>query len=228
MMSLLVISKNKKVQEEFIADFCHKQHIHPFDQHLVTNPDPEQKGTKTKIGIEEIRQIQKTIFLKPLKGKKKIVIIKNAGMLTIEAQNALLKTLEEPPHSCFLLLLAESKNALLPTIISRCREITLPDTPQVFSENEEIDAFLATLLTGNSKEALEVSEKLSKNKKDALNLLTAVTLKARDELRHNLDNQEKRASLLVILKDLQKTSRILTTNTNPRLVLEALLLRLKL
>lgn len=76
------------------------------------------------IGVDDIReQLTATVDLKPYSGGKKIYIVPDASKMTVQAQNALLKTLEEPPEYCHILLLADNTDSLLPTIRSRCVEI---------------------------------------------------------------------------------------------------------
>ena len=75
------------------------------------------------IKIEQARELQRKINLKVYEGKKKVVIINQAQKMTIEAANALLKVLEEPPPDTVLILLANNRDSLLPTIVSRCQII---------------------------------------------------------------------------------------------------------
>lgn len=75
--------------------------------------------TKNSIGIDEIRNLKKHIFQKPIKNPFKLVIIANAHTLTLEAQNALLKIIEEPPQMAIMILESPHKARLLPTILSR-------------------------------------------------------------------------------------------------------------
>lgn len=73
------------------------------------------------IGVEDIRgQINNDIVIKPYSSKWKIYICNEAEKMTVQAQNALLKTLEEPPAYAVIILLTSSLEALLPTILSRC------------------------------------------------------------------------------------------------------------
>ena len=74
---------------------------------------------KATIGIEQVRHLKKHIFQKTVKEKFKFVIIEDAQKLTVEAQNAILKILEEPPEHAILILEAKDKTQFLPTIISR-------------------------------------------------------------------------------------------------------------
>ena len=72
------------------------------------------------IKIEQIRFLQKKITEKPIISEKKVYIINDADTMTIEAQNCLLKTLEEPPEFATIILIGSQENAFLPTIKSRC------------------------------------------------------------------------------------------------------------
>jgi DNA polymerase-3 subunit delta' len=72
------------------------------------------------VKIDQIREIKQFVALKPT-GRYKVVIIDDADTMTPQAQNALLKTLEEPPSDTVFILISRSKSALLPTIVSRCR-----------------------------------------------------------------------------------------------------------
>ena len=76
-----------------------------------------------KIKIEKIREIQRKIAEKPIVSNKKVYIIDDAQVMTTEAQNCLLKTLEEPPEYAVLILITSNENNLLSTIKSRCTRI---------------------------------------------------------------------------------------------------------
>ena len=73
------------------------------------------------IGVEDIRsQINNDIVIKPYSSPRKIYIINEGEKMTPQAQNALLKTLEEPPEYAVILILTTNMDALLPTVLSRC------------------------------------------------------------------------------------------------------------
>ena len=108
--------------EESENDPC--QECHSCKQALSMNhPDiirlvHEKPNT---IGVDDIRlQINNDVAIKPYKGKYKIYIVNEAEKMTAQAQNAILKTLEEPPEYAVILLLTTNLNTLLPTILSRC------------------------------------------------------------------------------------------------------------
>ncbi len=73
------------------------------------------------IGVEDIRnQINNDIGIKPYSSPRKIYIMNEGEKMTVQAQNALLKTLEEPPEYAVILILTTNVDAFLPTILSRC------------------------------------------------------------------------------------------------------------
>lgn len=91
------------------------------------NPDVIWIKSKSKsIPVEDIRaQLNNDIQIKPYSNKNKIYIIEKADSMLDSAQNALLKTIEEPPSYAIIILLVENVNNLLPTIISRCLILNL-------------------------------------------------------------------------------------------------------
>ena len=94
------------------------------------------------IGVEEIReQVVNDVAIRPYESPYKIYVIDEASKMTPQAQNALLKTLEEPPAYAVILLLSDNPDALLPTITSRC--VMLHLTPV---SDEEMKEYLMTQL----------------------------------------------------------------------------------
>jgi len=95
----------------------------------LASPDKSRIAPEKKhLTIDQVRNIKKTIHQKPVKDKFKIIIIEEAHTLTPEGQNALLKTLEEPPQHAVVILQANNKASLLPTILSRV--VTINKTPK--------------------------------------------------------------------------------------------------
>src|ERR1700687_4126367 len=108
MRSFIIASKNpEKVLEEALK-ICTLQKIDKID---ITIEDFEKIA-----GIEGIKNTLKNLFLKPIRGDYKALILNASYGFTTEAQNTLLKALEEPPLSSFIFLIVEEINALLPTI----------------------------------------------------------------------------------------------------------------
>ena len=101
------------------CDSCKSCHAFNHGNHPDVIYFQPVKNGKTYT-IEDVReQLLETVDLKPFQYEKKIYIIEKADTLNIQSQNALLKTLEEPPAHAVFLLLAERAEAFLPTILSR-------------------------------------------------------------------------------------------------------------
>ncbi len=132
------------------------------------NPDfvlisPDENNIK----IEQIRDIQKRIQEKPIISEKKVYIIDNADLMTTEAQNCLLKTLEEPPEFAVIILIGSNSNTFLPTIKSRCtiinfNKISDEEMTKYLREKcdvKNIDQNMLYMYQGSIGKALELKEK---------------------------------------------------------------------
>ncbi|RJQ37043.1 hypothetical protein C4559_04125 [Candidatus Microgenomates bacterium] len=231
MQSFIVSSRDSKKTQDYALKICLDEKISNFDITIV-----EPIITKS-IGIEEIRNIQKRIFLTPVKSKTKAFIIKNSESLTIEAQNAFLKILEEPPQNTFIILTVTDKNILLPTIISRCKVIEIKEELVSLSKEEALENmdYLTNLLKAGAGERLKLAQDMGKTKEEAIENLKKMIIALRELMLNNYSNSIKTTlnsdSIGVNSKDiliaLNKTYTILsTTNANPRLTLENLFLNL--
>ncbi len=87
-------------------------------------------GNRKEIGIDEVRDLEHQAHLEPYEGAYRVFIFDGAESMSEAAANALLKTLEEPPPQCLLVLVSSNEDALLPTIRSRCRRIELVPLPE--------------------------------------------------------------------------------------------------
>ena len=118
---MIAKKKEKKILclNKTLDNGCNCKSCIEFDSN--NNPDflvIEPDGNSIK--IEEIRNLQKMIQEKPIISNKKVYIIDNADLMTKEAQNCLLKTLEEPPEYTVIILIGSNENLFLTTIKSRC------------------------------------------------------------------------------------------------------------
>jgi DNA polymerase-3 subunit delta' len=120
------------------------------------------------IRIEQIRDIDRGMSFKPLSGRYRVVIIRRAEMMTPEAANAFLKTLEEPPPGNILILNVTQPRDLLPTILSRCQKVGFRPIPalqvaQGLAEKMNLDyekaLLLARIAEGSLGRALAMGEK---------------------------------------------------------------------
>lgn len=133
------------------------------------------------IGIDEIRRIKHILSLKPYGGTNRLIIIYEIDKATLEAQNALLKILEEPPLTTFLILTTINHHLLLPTITSRCQVIKLGIKMVKDSDLSAIEALLLKFYQSSLGEKIMLSQNLISSKVEAVQLLDELT-----ELLHKL------------------------------------------
>ena len=149
----------KKFSQELSKILLDTQNVDSSPDYINIYPD----GNSIKIA--QIRKLQTDIIIKPHKNYK-IYIINQADSMTIEAQNALLKTLDEPPEYAIIILITSNKEALLDTIKSRCEIIKfLPISILDLNNyliNKGIDKnraqLLSTFARGSIEKAIELSE----------------------------------------------------------------------
>lgn len=139
------------------------------------------------ISVDDIRtQVNNTVDIKPYQGPYKVYIIPQADMMTPQAQNAILKTIEEPPSYAVFLLLTENAEKLLPTINSRCVMLKLrniKDTliKKYLMENLEIPDYKADMCTafaqGNMGRAIMLanSDHFNEIREEAVQLLKHIS-----------------------------------------------------
>lgn len=108
---------------------------------------------KRIIPIESIRDVLNEFAFKPYEGKRRFVIVDGADLMSPQASNALLKTLEEPPPHSSWILVSEGTSRLLPTILSRCRIVRFGALPvdvaaRLLAREAQLDMAEATGLAG--------------------------------------------------------------------------------
>jgi len=119
------------------------------------------KDRKT-IGVEQIRELRTSVYIKPNEEEIKVYIINNAETMTPQAQNVFLKVLEEPPRGVYYFMLCENTSNILPTVKSRAPVLKM----QIFSDRE-----LEEYLLENNKNA----QKLKSNSPDEFDLIIRIS-----------------------------------------------------
>lgn len=203
-----VLCLNERKYEE--QRYCNKcKSCIEFD--TENNPDykfidiePEEKTIK----INQIREMQLKIAEKPIISQNKVYIINNADTMTHEAQNCLLKTLEEPPEYVTIILIAANENNFLATIKSRCTKIYFDSIPinevKKYIKNEkgiDLEEKVLDLCGGSIKKAIQLKDReelyngLSKiaekiDKTDIIDILenSEILYKSKDSINEILDN----------------------------------------
>jgi len=187
------------------------------------NPDVliiQNESNKKSIGIEKVREAIKFLTKKPYMSAQKHVIIKNAHYLTLQAQNAFLKTLEEAPEYATIILEAKSKNNLLDTVISRCRMIRASSEKSEKAKNQSFDKVKKL----SSAKKMELAEKMNKkNLPTIIDLIENWIDSERETLREGATNQNQTIENLKILE--RARTDLTGTNINTLLALEFLLLK---
>lgn len=193
-----MINGEKSSGKEFIARIfamtlqCEKQGMEPCNEchsckQALSGNQPDiiyvSHEKPNTISVDDIRsQVNNDVAIKPYSSKYKIYIINEAEKMTPQAQNAILKTLEEPPAYAVILLLVSNVNTLLPTILSRCVMLNmkpvrdelirkyLMDQLQVPDYKADVCTAFARGNVGKAK-LLAASEEFDNIKSEALSLL---------------------------------------------------------
>ena len=209
------ISKRREKVDEIICN---------LDSNLIKREHPdrltiEKEEKKKNIGISQIRKITEFLSTKPYSSKYKVVVIYSGDKMTTQAQNALLKTLEEPPFFAIIILTAKTEQSLLPTVLSRCRKIRAGGGgDDLFEDNQDIVHF-NEVLDYDVGERLKLAESISKKDNEfVIDLLEFWVKEERFEMTQN-GKVEKYKNIEMILEFLND---IESTNVSKRLALETL------
>jgi DNA polymerase-3 subunit delta' len=124
-MAASVLCKNGSTP----CGFCHACHLFAADNHPDFHWIEPEKNAKS-ISVEQIRAVNRLAQESSQLGGFRVIAISPAQAMNESAANALLKTLEEPPGDCCFILSVNQVSRLLPTIVSRCRQIHLPQLTQ--------------------------------------------------------------------------------------------------
>lgn len=166
-LTAMTLAKTLNCEKEGLLDSCDEciscKKIENYNHPDVNWINPE--GTGNIIKIERIREMQGAINLKPFEGRVKIFIIKRAHLLTEEAANSILKTLEEPPRDSVIILITDDLNKIFPTLRSRCQWVLFSQSrPQSLKEilieeynlTKEDAHFISHLSSGRIGKALSM------------------------------------------------------------------------
>ncbi len=138
------------------------------------------EGTGSRsLHVDDIRIIRQDAYIRPNEGRRKVYIIKNAGDISAQSQNALLKILEEPPEYVLFILTARSRTELLPTVISRVQSFIInTDNDSGEPDDKEIDEVCRTIaeaLIRRDEYALAVKcSAMSKSRRQAEKAITGL------------------------------------------------------
>lgn len=193
-----IINGERNAGKEFIAKVfamalqCEKKEAEPCGEchsckQALSNNQPDiiyiSHEKPNTIGVEDIRaQINNDIVIKPYSSPRKIYIVNEGEKMTPQAQNALLKTLEEPPEYAVIVILTTNVEALLPTVLSRCVVLNMKPVSDALvkkylMEQLGVPDYKANICVAFARgnigkaKALASSEDFEKVKAEALSLL---------------------------------------------------------
>ena len=220
------------------------------------NPDfffIEPDGNSIK--IDQIRNMQKGMLEKPIISSKKVYIINNAETMTKEAQNCLLKTLEEPPKFATIILVGSNETAFLPTIKSRCtilyfNKINDQQIKEYLKEHyniESINPNMLEMFQGSIGKALVLKDKQEIYKtlesivedmkqRDLIDIINdaEILYKSKEEIQDMLEylniillRKSKQASLYTnCIKIVENTKKRLKQNANYDMTIDDMLFKM--
>lgn len=202
--STLIISSNKNDLILKIEEICSSLKC----DFGLNNPDLIVIDNNSGWSIETIRSLKKFISQEPFNHQSKIIVIFEADKLNQEAQNALLKTLEEPGDNNYIILATSKPSSLLSTIISRCH------TLKISSQTKTNPQKIISPINNISKDLL-ISENLSKNKDEVLSLLESQLEIYQKLLLKNPSLETQRN-----IEKLIKSIRMIQANVDPKSALD--------
>ncbi|MBI2616815.1 hypothetical protein HYW55_01620 [Candidatus Gottesmanbacteria bacterium] len=162
MQTYLLVSVRDEFLQKHLDHLVETYEILPFNIHSIS-PNPS-------IGIADVRKLIALTKLKPLGGGERLIVIKKAELATLEAANALLKLLEEPPNKTHIVLTTSNIHLLLETIVSRCIVIRGPTR----KENEVTPTFakeFSSLLTASPGKRVAYSQEKINSRGEALEFI---------------------------------------------------------
>ena len=204
------------------------------------------------IKIEQIRFMQEKIAEKPIISTKKVYIIDNADTMTVEAQNCLLKTLEEPPEYAVIILIASNESKLLNTIKSRCMKISFErvsdeNIRKYIEENitKDITPNMISMCGGSIEKAKTIADKKETytsleeiiekiESSDLIEVLNTseILYKSKDNIQELLDYiniilyNKKKLEFINCIQIVEDVKRRLLQNSNYDMSIDGLLIRM--
>lgn len=191
----------------------------------------EEAAKQRTLRVETVRHLRKDMELQSLLGGWKVAIVEDAQSMEVEAANALLKILEEPPEKTLWILIASQKDRLLKTVVSRCFSIPfspLPaaDVASILSERGADKSF-ADLAEGSVSRAIELAE-LGEPSEESLpkelyaqrtQVELALFSYAQKARRRLLSGEAEFADVEPLMIEIAKLRKALRSNVDPRTIL---------
>ncbi len=207
MQPKIIVSKNREERDKEIWNLLQISQISPNNPDLFILEEE-------KIGISQIKQLIKHLSTKPFGKTAKSVVILDASNITPDAQNALLKILEEPPGESVILIGVDSETKLLATVLSRC--LVLNHESGIMNQGKDFD--LDQILSLSIEDRFDLIEKTNDKEKFLEDLTLAY--------RKRLQDQQNPTPGVGFLEELLQAQIWKESNVNIRTILEYLMLKI--
>lgn len=196
--------------DKFLADWS-------IDKHSIVSVN--QTGDES--GIAAVYVWKKSLSVSPSQHKHMAGIIYGADTCTVEAQNALLKILEEPPSYAYILLECQSTGSLLPTILSRVQVVRVTNLQPILSEKSPLAGQLETVCTASSlSSCIEATEQVIGTRTEILCEIESLLRQNCAEVYRNTHITIEDYKNIRIIRILFHAKKFLQSNIHIKLALE--------
>jgi DNA polymerase III delta prime subunit len=230
-MTYIIASKKEQLQKVELKRLLTKL----FGKEISQSPDihilnPENENS---IGIEEVKELQQSMRFKPFQEEIQVGVILEAQRLTHQAQNSMLKSLEDSSDTSVYILCVDNEKNLLPTIRSR-GVVLYPKSVEsregsTAPEKSDIENIMETFFDLSPIEQFNIIEQYSNTKDNSLTFINALEEALCEQLEldiknGNIDSSQRQ---LEFLKVVEKSREKISSNCNRKLTLEAMIMQLK-
>ena len=225
-MTYLVITAQNNLGDNTLHWLIQKLWERDFDdKKLISNPDFHLIDGRelNSIGIEEVKDLQDEMRYKPFQEKIQIALILDSKKLTVQAQNAFLKTLEDSSDYTAYILLVKNEKELLPTIVSRSKKLYSKE-----KESKDVEKISTEICFENEDMIYCFSEfeKIGKKKIETLNYLDIYLNSLQEEFRDGVKRGKDIGDVAKKISLVNNTKGQINANGNRRLLLENLYLQI--
>ena len=217
MQSLLYIGTNQSALDNELNKLKDKLKVSQFN-YIEYFPSPS-------IGIDIVRKIKEILTLKPFGGNNRLMVVKEMDKATLQAQNALLKILEEPPANTYIALTTKNVSALLPTIVSRCQLVTVKgEKTKVMEDDNATLKLLKGIIKSSPGQRLLLAAQYSKTKEVALDILDQLLILLQSLLHDSTEIKLTTSQIASTLAKVESAKRYIERNINYKATLDILFL----
>lgn len=225
-MTYLIVGKTKENIQPLLGNLLGKLWERDVKEEEIfseKNPDIHilDGSNSNSLGIEDIKNLQKDMMFSPFKEKVQIAYILDADKLTTQAQNSLLKTLEESSSNTAYILITSNEKSLLPTVLSRCLKLYTNVNIQ-----DDIEEKYLKILEMDMIEAFKKIEEIAKEKGLTESFLKELEGAFQKELERKLIEKKGIIGVSSNIKQVMIAQKRVKANGNKRLILENLFLHL--